>query len=280
MKLAVLGCGHIGGSLALALRKANAVRAISGYDVDPAAGARARERGICDVLAASAADAARGADVVVAAVPVRAMPPLFASLGALSPSSIVTDVGSTKAGVVAAGFAAFGDRFVGAHPMAGTEHAGPDAADPSLFTCRRVILTPERAADDAVRTVTRLWETIGAYVLTMSAAHHDRVVAAVSHLPHVAAYALAATVGAIDGDVGRDLVGLAGGGFTDTTRIASTPPAMWIDVFLENRDAVLALIDSFDTRLADLRAAIARGDTGAIETLLRAAAEGRKRILG
>jgi prephenate dehydrogenase len=125
-----------------------------------------------------------------------------------------------------------------------------------------------------------MWQAVGALPIEMDAQHHDRVVAAVSHLPHVAAYALAATVGAIGGDVGRDVVGLAGGGFTDTTRIASTPPAMWIDVFLENKEAILSLIDTYAARVGELRGAIERGDAAAIESLLRAAADGRKRILG
>jgi prephenate dehydrogenase len=280
MRVALVGCGHIGGSLALALREAGAASPsrVIGHDASDAAARRALERGIIDELAGSPEDAARSAELVILAVPVRAIVPVAARLAGTS--AIVTDVGSTKAGVVR-GCEAVLARFVGGHPIAGTERAGPDAADAALFRGRKVFLTPtertERAAHDQVAA---LWRTAGAaHVADLDAEAHDRIFAAVSHLPHVAAYALVSAIGGV-GHGGRDFVGLTGGGFQDTTRIASTPPAMWVDVFLENRDALLPLIDQLGSHVAAIRAAIVAGDGPEIARLLGEARAARERILG
>jgi prephenate dehydrogenase len=268
--LGLVGTGHIGGSFALALRAAGAVHKVVGHDLDPAAARRARDRGIVDEIGLL-----DGCDVVVLAVPVRAIPECAEGTH-IAPGAVVTDVGSTKRDIVARGEQAFGARFVGGHPIAGTERAGPDAADAALFRGRRAILTPTATTDPAARArVAALWRAAGAEVIEMDAALHDRVMALISHLPHVVAYALAGAVA----PHAAELAGMSGGGFVDTTRIASTPPAMWIDVLIENRDAVLEALDGYEAELAALRAAIVRADAAAIAQLLAAARAARERIL-
>jgi prephenate dehydrogenase len=268
-RLALIGCGHIGGSLALAVR--GHVGEIVGHDADAAAAARAAALGICDRVAASVAEAAEGAEVVVLAVPVRSIAPLAAQIAA----PVVTDVGSTKAGIVEAGERALGGRFVGAHPIAGTERAGPDAADVRLFQGRKVILTPTARTEPAVlELVRRLWLAAGATPVDMDAAVHDRLMAAISHLPHVAAYSLAGAIGGAP-----ELAGFTGGGYADTTRVASTPPRMWIDVFLENRAPLLELIDRYQEHVAALRRAIEQSDAAEIERILTAARAARQQVL-
>jgi prephenate dehydrogenase len=269
-RLALVGCGHIGGSLALALRREFPGLVIVGVDPAAAAAAAAKARGVIDSIAEAPS---RDVDAVVVAVPVRSIPPVLESLAGFE--GVVTDVGSTKAGAVRAGDAALA-RFVGGHPMAGTERAGVEAADPALFVGKRVILTPTERTDRAALVFVRdLWARVGARVVEMDAAAHDRAVAAVSHLPHLVAYALAGAVG----DAG-DFAGLAGGGFTDTTRIAATPPSMWVDVFLENAPEILALVRGFDARLGALRAAIERGDGERIARLIDEARAARAAVLG
>ena len=182
MRLALVGCGHIGGSLARALRVAGAVKKVIGSDTDARAATRAKVLGIIDEIGPPPADA----DVVVVAVPPRAIVEVCRALPASD--AVVTDVGSVKAQVVAAAEAVLGGRFVGAHPMAGTERSGPDASDARLFDGRRVIVTPTSRTDPkAVARVKELWKAAGAQVLEMTPVAHDRVVAALSHLPHVAA---------------------------------------------------------------------------------------------
>jgi prephenate dehydrogenase len=277
-RVALLGCGHIGGSLALALR--GKVGEIVGHDADTAAATRALERGICDRFAATAAGAAAGADLVILAVPVRSIGPLAAEIAAALVESggggaVVTDVGSTKAGVVRAGETALGACFVGGHPIAGTERAGPDAADARLFAGRRVLLTPTPRTDPAaLALVQQMWRATGANPISMDAAVHDRLMATISHLPHVVAYALAGAIGGAP-----ELAGFTGGGYADTTRIASTPPRMWIDVFLENRAPLLDLIDHYANHLAALRRAIDAGDAAEIERILSTARAARAGVL-
>jgi prephenate dehydrogenase len=273
--LGLVGCGHIGGSLALALRQAGAAGRVFGADRDGAAAARALSLGIID-QAASVAEVAAAADVLVLAVPVLSIPACARAIaGALRPGAVVTDVGSTKASVVRA-CAQILPRFVGGHPMAGSERAGPDSADARLFAGKRVILTPTAGTDrDALGAVARMWRDVGATVVEMDPTRHDAVVAAVSHLPHAAAYALCA---ALTGEA-PELAGLSGGGFIDSTRIAATPGAMWVDVFLDNRGPLLSLLDAYRDELARLRAAIAAGDGAAIAGLIDVARAARARIV-
>lgn len=277
--LALVGCGHIGGSFALALKRAGAVARVVGADADAARAARAAELGICDDVAASAAEAAAGADLVVLAVPVRALAAVAAEVApALAEGAVVTDVGSTKTAVVRACERALAGRarFVGGHPIAGTERSGPDAADAGLFTGRRVILTPTAATDTAAKTVVAdLWRAAGAEVLEVAPERHDRIFAAVSHLPHVVAYTLAGALAPLV----HEVAGFAGTSFTDVTRVAATDPAIWVDIFLDNREALLPILDLFGARLEALRHAIVAGDASAIAHLLAEARATRHRIL-
>jgi prephenate dehydrogenase len=280
-RAALVGTGGIGGSLFLALRQAGAIASAVGFDRSTEAAERARARGIVDAVAATAAEAVRGADLVVLAVPVRATAEVCEAIApsvAAAPSVLVTDVGSTKAEVLAAVERAlpFPERFVGGHPMAGSERSGPDAADAALFRGRRCLVVPSaRARAEAVAECRALWERAGAQVELMDAARHDEAVALVSHLPHVAAFALAAAVG--DAAAAE---GLSGGGFVDTTRIAASDPVMWRDIFLSNAGPVLAAIERLDGELSGLRRAIARGDGAAIEAIIERARAGRRRVLG
>jgi prephenate dehydrogenase len=283
VKAALLGCGGIGGSLALALKQAGRVGRLVGCDILPQAAERALARGIADELAARPDEAVRGARLVILAVPVRATAALCEQMApAIAPDALVMDVGSTKEEVLRAveRWLPFPERFVGAHPIAGSERSGPDAADASLFRGRRCLLTPTaRTRPEALAEARALWESVGARVEEMEAARHDRALGWVSHLPHLAAFALASAVGAA---AEREplLEGLSGGGFVDTTRIAASDPAMWRDVLLENREAVLEAMRGLDEEWAQLRRAIAAGDGEAIVRLIERARAGRKRILG
>jgi prephenate dehydrogenase len=270
VKLALIGCGHIGGSLALALKRAGAVETVVGEDADPAAAERARELGILDQVGPPPASA----DVVVVAVPPRAVVEVCRRLH--GGAAVVTDVGSVKASIVRGAESVLGGRFVGGHPMAGTERSGPDSADPALFVGRRVILTPTpQTRPDARARVRDLWLAAGAEVVDMTPEAHDAAVAALSHLPHAVAYSLAGVL------AGRtELAGLAGPSFRDGTRVAATSPALWIDVLQENREALLPLLDALGARLAALRAAVAAGDADAIGRLLAEGRAARESILG
>ena len=271
MRVALVGCGLVGGSLALALRARGAF--VVGQDRDGRAAERALTLGIVDDIGP-----AEGADVAILAVPVRSIPTCARALGPLARDAVVTDVGSTKARIVAACEATLGGRFVGGHPIAGSERAGPDAANARLFDGRRVIVTPTpRSEPSALARVVEMWRSVGATVIEMDAERHDRLLAAVSHLPHVVAYALAGALGVLGAD---SMTGLAGGGLTDTTRIAATPAPMWVDVFLENKGPLLDAVDAFAGGLAALRSAIERDDGPAIAAFIDEARAARARILG
>lgn len=279
-RAALVGCGMVGGSLMAALRAAGAVDRVVGFDRERAHAETARARGIVDEVAGDAAAAARGAELVVLAVPVRATAEACAAIaGAVAAARLVTDVGSTKSDVVAAAETALPDdasRFCGAHPMAGTEKSGPDAADAALFRGKLAILTPgARTSDEARAACAAMWAAAGARTRVMTPAAHDRAVAWVSHLPHAAAFALAAAVGAVADEV----AGLSGGGFVDTTRIAASDPAMWRDIFVANRAALLEALDAYAGELGALRRAVDAGDAAAIEALVARARGGRARVM-
>jgi prephenate dehydrogenase len=279
-RAALVGCGMVGGSLMAALRAAGVVDRVVGFDRDRAHAEAASARGFVDEVARDAAAAVRGAALVVIAVPVRATVEVCAAIaGAVGGARLVTDVGSTKADVVAAAEAALGEaaaRFCGAHPMAGTEKSGPDAADGALFRGKLVLLTPgARTSDEARAACAAMWSAAGARTRTMTAAAHDRAMAWVSHLPHAAAFALATSVGAAADEV----AGLSGGGFADTTRIAASDAVMWRDIFVANRAALLEAIDAYAGELAALRRAVDDGDAAAIETLVARARDGRARVM-
>ena len=263
-RLCVAGVGLMGGSLARALRAAGRVGEIVGWGRDPAHLERALALGVIDRFEQDAAAAAAGADMVVLAVPVGATGEVLARLQpGLSPEAVVTDVGSTKGSVVADVRRVLGGLppwFVPGHPIAGTEQSGVEASVTGLFAGRRVILTPEpETAAAAVARVRAMWEAVGAQVVETSAAHHDAVLAATSHLPHMLAYALVDTLARMDDSA--EIFEYAAGGFADFTRIASSNPAMWHDICLANREALVAVMDRFLDDLARLREAVAAGDS-------------------
>jgi len=277
-RLAVIGVGLVGGSLALALRRAGAAASIAGFDRDGQALERAVALGVIDAAAASASEAAKGADLVVVAVPVRAIGPVLHDVAlAMDPQAVVTDVGSTKGEVVALAREELRERFprfVPGHPIAGRESSGVEAAVPDLFRAARVVLTPDSAtAPDAVDLVKACWEAAGARVASMAAERHDRIFAAVSHLPHVLSFALVSEIA--EREDAEELLGFAAGGFRDFTRIAASSPEMWRDIALQNRAALLEELDRYGARLAVFRELIARGDGPGLERLMTEARTAR-----
>lgn len=278
--LAVVGTGLIGGSFALALKQAGAVREVLGVGRNPARLALARELGVID-RAADWAEAAQ-ADCVLLALPVgETEAALKQLLPHLKPGAVVTDAGSTKAEVVAAARAVLGARsadFVPGHPIAGSERSGPGAARADLYHGKRVVLTPlAETRADAAATVRALWEAAGAEVETLDAAQHDRIFAAVSHLPHLAAFAL---VDDLAQRADRDtFFRFAASGFRDFTRIAGSSPDMWRDIALANREALLAELDAYVDALRTLRAAVDARDGQALHTIFSRAREARENWL-
>jgi prephenate dehydrogenase len=280
--MAVMGAGQIGGSVALAARTAGAVTEVVAWSRTREKLERAQALGIIDRSATSAAEAAGGAAIVVLATPVRSLGELAAEIApALDPHAIVIDVGSVKATAIAAVEPKLSPgAFVACHPIAGTERVGPDAASPLLFEGKRCVLCPTSASrEEAVATIERLWTAMGAETVRMDAELHDRVLGAGSHLPHVAAYALAATLGAISGDVIEGLRQLPTPSLRDTTRVAASSPVMWRDIFLDNRAEVLPLVEALVQQIERLRAAIAAGDGKRLEQLLEAGRIGRDRLV-
>ena len=253
MKLAIIGVGLIGGSFALALKQAKKVSKVIGVGRNAANLKVAMERGILDSIAPDAASAARDADLVMVAAPVGQYAQVFSSLA--NSKALITDAGSTKRDVVAAARAALGSsisRFVPGHPIAGAEKSGAAAASAELFRGRRVVLTPlQENAKDAVSTVEAAWSACGARVSRMDADEHDAVLAAVSHLPHLLAFALVHDVARRDNSA--QLFSFAAGGFRDFTRIASSHPEMWRDICVANRDRLLDEVKRFSTKLDEIR---------------------------
>ena len=279
--LAVVGVGLIGGSLAMALRRAGAVGTIVGYDRDGAALERAAGLGVIDTAAGSVSEAAKGADLVVVAVPVRAIGPVLHDIAlSIEPGAVVTDVGSTKCEVMRTASAELRERFarfVPGHPIAGRETSGIDAATADLFRGVRVVLTPgAEAASDAVELVRGAWEAAGARVATMSSDDHDRIFAAVSHLPHLLSFALVSEIAARDN--AAELLGFAAGGFRDFTRIAASSPEMWRDIALQNREALLAELDRYGAQLAVFRELVDKGDGPGLERLMAEARASRQSL--
>lgn len=262
-RLAIVGLGLIGGSLARALRQAGVVNEIVGCGRNEANLQLAVKLGVVDRYSLDVKEAVAGADVVVLAMPVCATATVYAAMQAgLAENAVVTDVGSTKGSVVSdlrAQLGALPTNFVPGHPIAGTENSGVDASFAALFEQRRVILTPEpETAVPALNAIRVLWECAGASVVEMDAAHHDEVLAATSHLPHLLAYSLVDTLATMEES--REIFGFAAGGFRDFTRIASSSPEMWADIVLANRDALLPVADRFIDDMQALKQAIAKGD--------------------
>lgn len=280
-RLCIIGVGLIGGSLARALKRAGACVEVVGCGRDEGALRRAVELGVIDRYHSDPALAVSGADVVVLAVPLGMMESVLRRIApALSADAVITDVGSAKGSVVAAAQAVFGTvpaRFVPGHPIAGTEKSGVEASFAELFQGRRVILTPLSGTDaEAHQIVRRMWEQAGAEVVDMAVEHHDEVLAATSHLPHLLAFALVDTLARMQETA--EIFRYAAGGFRDFTRIASSDPKMWRDICLANREAVVAMLDRFSDDLAGLRDAIDVKDSEAIAEVFTRAKTARDRF--
>lgn len=282
-RLCIVGVGLIGGSLARALRTAGACREVVGCGRDEVQLRRAVELGVIDRYDTDPTRAVAGADVVVLAVPVGVMGEVLGRIApGLSDTAVVTDVGSTKGSVVEAARSALGPRlprFVPGHPIAGTERSGVEASFPELFRERRVILTPlPETEPGAVESIREMWCTAGAEVTDMEVTHHDAVLAATSHLPHVLAFNLVDTL-ARSGEQ-EEIFAYAAGGFRDFTRIASSDPVMWRDICLANRKAILNAMADFSVHMAELARAIEAEDGEAVEAVFRRAKEARDRFCG
>ena len=278
-KLVIVGTGLIGGSFALALKSAGAVRQVVGVERSPQALARALELGIVDTATTSFEQALAGADLVLLAAPVGQTGPILAALlPHVEPGTVVTDAGSTKCDVVASARRVLGARlrqFVPAHPIAGRESNGPDAALPDLYRGKKTVITPlpENAAGD-VGLVAAAWRLCGAQVHTLTPEQHDGVFAAVSHLPHLLAFALVDEIAARpDAEL---LFQYAASGFRDFTRIAGSSPEMWRDISMANRGALLTELDAYLAQLTALRAHLADGDGPGLEAIYANAQRARR----
>jgi cyclohexadieny/prephenate dehydrogenase len=267
-RLALIGFGLIGGSIARAARAQGLVKEIVTTARSEKTRARVMELGIVDRVVDTNAEAAEGADLVILCIPVGACGAAAAEIaGHLKPGAIVSDVGSVKGAVVRdmAPHLPAGVHFVPAHPVAGTEHSGPDSGFAELFINRWCILTPPEGTDpDAVEKLRAFWAGIGAKVEIMTPDHHDMVLAITSHLPHLIAYTIVGTADELEGVTQSEVLKFSAGGFRDFTRIAASDPVMWRDVFLTNKDAVLEMLGTFNEDLSKLTRAIRRGDGEAL----------------
>jgi len=267
-RLALIGVGLIGSSIARAARAQGAVRDIVATARSPATRRRVAELGLADQVVEGNGAAAAGADLVIACAPVGACGEIAKEIGPhLTPGAIVSDVGSVKAAIVRdmAPHMPQGVHFVPAHPVAGTEHSGPDAGFAELFVGRWCILTPPNGTDAAaVDKLAAFWRLLGANVETMAPEHHDLVLAITSHLPHLIAYTIVGTADELAEVTRSEVLKFSAGGFRDFTRIAASDPTMWRDVFLANKDAVLEMLGTFNEDLSQLTRAIRRGDGDAL----------------
>jgi prephenate dehydrogenase len=281
-KLVVIGVGLIGGSFALALKKARIVKQVVGVGRSRKNLQVALRRGVIDKAETDAARAVADADLVLVGAPVGQMPGIFARIApALPKHAVVTDAGSTKQDVIAAARRHLGAhfaQFVPAHPIAGTEHSGAGAAFPELFRDRNLILLPQKETKAAaVRLVYAAWLACGARIVRLEAAEHDEIFGAVSHLPHVVAFALVNLLG--QRRDAKRLLGFSGGGLRDTVRIAGSSPEMWRDICIANRAALVPLVDGYISELEAARAALAAGDGESLEHMFGAAQKARAKWL-
>ena len=280
-KLVIIGVGLIGGSLARVLREKGEVGEIIGVGRSAANLIKAVELGVIDRYSHDPLAAVEGADMVFLAIPVCSMAAMTARIApALASGCVVTDGGSVKGEIVSAcePLMPAGTFFVGGHPIAGTEKSGVDASFSTLYINRRCILTPTGKTDrDALARVARMWEIAGSEVVFMDTSKHDRVLAAISHLPHMVAYALVNAVGDYD-RFDESILKYSAGGFKDFTRIASSDPAMWRDIALMNREGILELTDFFSAYLADLRTLVEKSDSRGLEEFFTRSKEKRDAI--
>ena len=277
-QLGLIGCGLMGGSFALALKRAGLVKRVVGYSKSPSTTERARQMGVIDVEAPSALLAVSGADIVLLAVPVSATEATFKAIRHLiTPTTLVMDVGSTKHDVVDAARRVLRDNvgcFVPAHPITGKEVSGVEHADASLYNGKQVILTPiERTFTVQLQKAVDVWTALGCNVVQMSPQAHDAAYAAVSHLPHLLAFAL---MNSIAGQSqGMDYLSLAGPGFRDFTRIAASDPKMWRDIFIANKEELLAQSKIFRQTLQSLEKLLGNEDGDAVENSIKQASQTR-----
>lgn len=285
-RLAIIGCGLIGSSIAHGARATGAAHQIAIYDASPQARARIAELGLADEVSETAAQAVTNADLVVFATPVRAIGEAARDCAAaLKPGAIVTDVGSVKAAVAEALTEAVPDSVfvVPGHPIAGTEQSGPDAGFAELFHRRWVILTPQAREDDAyleaVQRLADFWTALGAEVERMDEKHHDLVLAVTSHLPHLIAYNIVGTAADMEEVTRAEVMKYSAGGFRDFTRIAASDPTMWRDIFLTNKDAVLEILGRFTEDLQALSRAIRWGEGDKLHDLFSRTREIRRGVI-
>ncbi|MCB1543484.1 MAG: prephenate/arogenate dehydrogenase family protein [Methylobacteriaceae bacterium] len=282
-KLTVIGCGLIGSSLLRVARRNNLARQLVAADVSPAVCVRVRELGLADHATSDLAVAVAGADLVILCVPVGANESVGRTIGpALAPGTIVSDVGSVKGAVVAAlsPHMPAGVHLIPAHPVAGTEHSGPDAGFATLFLNRWCILTPPVDADEsAVKKLSDFWTAAGSNVETMTSEHHDLVLAITSHVPHLIAYNIVGTAADLEVVTQSEVIKFSAGGFRDFTRIAASDPTMWRDVFLNNKDAVLEILGRFTEDLSALQRMIRWGDGDGLFTLFTRTRNIRRSII-
>jgi len=282
-RLAIIGVGLIGSSLSLALKQAGAVGEVVGYGRNPDNLRKGIELGVLDRFETSITAAVKDADVIVVAVPMSAMTEVFAALaGNIRSDAIITDVGSSKGAVVKAAMASLGDdfsRFVPGHPIAGTEKSGVEAGFATLYQGRLVILTPlAQTAADAIARIDAMWRDCGATIEYLGIEHHDKVLAATSHLPHMLAYTLVHHLSNLNEH--EEIFRYAAGGFRDFTRIASSDPVMWRDVCIANGDALLELIEQYQQELSRVALAIRTGDGDELLRLFGRAKSERDSLIG
>jgi prephenate dehydrogenase len=277
-QLGLIGCGLMGGSFALALKKAGLVKRVVGYSKSPSTVEKARRLGVIDVMAESALLAVSGSDIVLIAVPVAASEGTFKAIRHLvDPNTLFMDVGSTKRDVVDAARRVLKERlpaFVPAHPIAGREVAGIEHADATLYQGRKVILTPlEQTNPVLVQKATDVWAAVGSQVLKMTPEHHDAAFAAVSHLPHLLAFAYMNAMG--EQPAGQEYLSLAGPGFRDFTRIAASDPTVWRDILLSNREEVLRQSETFRHALEAMERQMRDWNGPDLQRLIQTASDAR-----
>ena len=264
-KVAIIGLGLIGSSIARGIKRRGLATTVTGFDGSADVRSRSRDLGFCDGIAETPEEAVSGAGLVVLAVPVGAMEAAAQAIAPhLAEGAIVTDVGSVKSAVVRqVGNALPGHAaFVPGHPVAGTEHSGPEAGFADLFEGRWCVVTPcARSTDESVEKVVALWTGLGSTVETMTPEHHDIVLAITSHIPHLIAYNIVGTAADLEDVTQSEVIKFSAGGFRDFTRIAASDPVMWRDVFLNNKEAVLEVLGRFSEDLAALQRMI-RWDEG------------------
>ena len=282
-RVALIGIGLIGASLSHAMRRGRLAGTVVGHARTPATRAKALEIGLVSAAYETAADAARGADLVILCAPVGVCGALAREIGpVLAPGAILTDVGSVKAAIVrdCAPFVPEGVHFIPGHPIAGTEQSGPEAGFATLFDGRWCVLTPVAGTDTAaVAKLEAFWRACGSDVEIMDAEHHDMVLAITSHVPHLIAFNIVNTAAHLEAVTDGEVIKYSAGGFRDSTRLAASDPTMWRDVFLNNKGAVLEMLSRFSENLAIMQRAIRFDDGDAIFKMITDAREIRRGVI-